>query len=77
MPIFQNCLPDNKLGRDRIFSVRGLATHDWRAVGNGIRNRARELCTDPQCDKAIYFSNRPLWSAALKKKTRQLQKRKV
>ena len=37
---FQNCLPDNKLGRDRIFSVRGLVTHDWRDVGDGIRSRA-------------------------------------
>ena len=39
---FQNCLPDNKLGRNRILSVRGLVTHDWRNVGDGIRSRARE-----------------------------------
>src|SRR5262245_18415653 len=77
MPIFQNCLPDNKLGRDRIFSVRELPTHDWRDVRDGIPHRARELCTDPQWDKAIYVSNRPLWSAALKKKTHHLNKRKV
>jgi hypothetical protein len=48
---FQNCLADNKLGRERIFSVRGLVTHDWRDVGDGIRSRAGDLFTNPKCDK--------------------------
>src|SRR5262245_46510132 len=55
MPSFQNCLPDNRLGRDRIFSVWGLATHDWRDVGDGIRSRARNLRANPQCDKGADF----------------------
>lgn len=42
MPI-QNCLPDNKLELDRIFSIRGLVTYDWRDVGDRIRSRAGEL----------------------------------
>ena len=48
---FQNCLPDNKLGRNRIFSVRGLVTHDWRNVGDDLRSRTGEFYTKPQCDK--------------------------
>jgi hypothetical protein len=48
---FQNCLPGNKLGRNRIFSVRGLVTDDWRDVGDGIRSRAGDIFTNPQCDK--------------------------
>jgi hypothetical protein len=26
-------------------------THDWRDVGDGIRSRAGDLFTNPQCDK--------------------------
>ncbi len=52
---FQNCLPDNKLVRDRVFSVRGLVTHDWRNVGDGIRSRAGDIFTNPQCDKDADF----------------------
>src|SRR5262245_22695591 len=44
MPIFQNYLPDNKLRRDRIFSVRVLVTHDSHHVGDCIRSCQRNFC---------------------------------
>ena len=40
---FKNCLADNRLGQDRIFSVRGLVTHDSRHVGDGIRSCERNF----------------------------------
>jgi hypothetical protein len=36
---------------ERIFSVRGLETHDQHAVGDGIRSRVEEFCPNPQCGK--------------------------
>ena len=55
----------------RISSVRGLETHDQHAVGDGIRSRARGLCTNPQVRQRcrFYFSNCPVSGTTRKKKT--------
>ena len=40
---FQNWLPYNELERNRIFSVWGFVTHDWRDVGDPLRSRGGEI----------------------------------
>jgi hypothetical protein len=60
-----------RLRTKRISSVRGLETHDQHAVGDGIRSRARGLCTNPQVRQRcrFYFSNCPVSGTTRKKKT--------